>query len=99
MKKTLLAAVSISVAAFAYANTKPSDSSELVNQQCKISAEAVSTLKGLRYGNASIRKDVSSLINTHLKTPENREVAQKALNLMVDDKSIDIATLESKYCS
>ena len=99
MKKTLLAAVSISVAAFAYANTKPSDSSELVNQQCKISAEAVSTLKGLRYGNASIRKDVSSLINTHLKTPENREVAQKALNLMVDDKSIDIAILESKYCS
>ena len=99
MKKTLLAAVSISVAAFAYANTKPSDSSELVNQQCKISAEAVSTLKGLRYGNASIRKDVSSLINAHLKTPENREVAQKALNLMVDDKSIDIAILESKYCS
>jgi hypothetical protein len=99
MKKTLLAAVSISVAAFAYANTKPSDSSELVNQQCKISAEAVSTLKGLRYGNASIRKDVSSLINNHLKTPENREVAQKALNLMVDDKSVDVATLESKYCS
>jgi len=99
MKKTLLAVVSISVAAFAYANTQPSDSSELVNQQCKISAEAVTTLKGLRYGNASIRKDVSSLINTHLKTPENREVAQKALNRMVDDKSIDVATLESKYCS
>ena len=99
MKKTLLAAVSISVAAFAYANTKPSDSSELVNQQCKISAEAVITLKGLRYGNASIRKDVSSLINNHLKTQENRDVAQKALNLMVDDKSIDVATLESKYCS
>ncbi|MEI6612320.1 hypothetical protein [Polynucleobacter sp.] len=99
MKKTLLAAVSISVAAFAYANTKPSDSSELVNQQCKISAEAVTTLKGLRYGNASIRKDVSSLINNHLKTQENRDVAQKALNLMVDDKSIDVATLESKYCS
>jgi len=99
MKKTLLAAVSISVAAFAYANTKPSDSSELVNQQCKISAEAVTTLKGLRYGNASIRKDVSSLINNHLKTQENRDVAQKALNLMVDDKSTDVATLESKYCS
>jgi hypothetical protein len=99
MKKTLLALVSISVAAFAYANTKPSDSSELVNQQCKISAEAVSTLKGLRYGNTSIRKDVSSLINTHLKTQENRDVAQKTLNLMVDDKSIDVATLEGKYCS
>ena len=99
MKKTLLAAISISVAAFAYANTKPSDSSELVNQQCKISAEAVSTLKGLRYGNTSIRKDVSSLINNHLKTQENREVAQRALNLMVDDKSMDVATLENKYCS
>ena len=99
MKKTLLALVSISVAAFAYANTKPSDSSELVNQQCKISAEAVSTLKSLRYGNTSIRKDVSSLINTHLKTQENRDVAQKTLNLMVDDKSIDAATLEGKYCS
>jgi len=99
MKKTLLAVVSISVAAFAYANTKPSDSSELVNQQCKISAEAVSTLKGLRYGNTSIRKDVSSLINTHLKTQENRDTAQKALNLMVDDKAADVATLEGKYCS
>lgn len=99
MKKTLLAAVSISVAAFAYANTKSSDSSELVNQQCKISAEAVSTLKGLRYGNTSIRKDVSTLINMHLKTQENRDVAQKALNLMVDDKATDVATLEGKYCS
>ena len=99
MKKTLLALVSISVAAFAYANTKTSDSSELVNQQCKISAEAVSTLKGLRYGNTSIRKDVSSLINTHLKTQENRDMAQKALNMMVDDKSTDVATLEGKYCS
>ena len=99
MKKTLLAVACISVAAFAYANTKTSDSSELVNQQCKISAEAVSTLKGLRYGNTSIRKDVSSLINAHLKTQENRDVAQKALNLMVDDKSTDIATLEGKYCS
>jgi hypothetical protein len=87
MKKTLLAAVSISVAAFAYANTKPSDSSELVNQQCKISAEAVSTLKGLRYGNTSIRKDVSTLI------------AQRTLNLMVDDKSSDVRSLEGKYCS
>jgi hypothetical protein len=99
MKKTLLAAVSISVAAFAYANTKPSDSSELVNQQCKISAEAVSTLKGLRYGNTSIRKDVSTLINSSLKTPENRDLAQKTLNLMVDDKSSDVRSLEGKYCS
>ncbi len=99
MKKTLLAAVSISVAAFAYANTKPSDSSELVNQQCKISAEAVSTLKGLRYGNTSIRKDVSTLINASLKTPENRDLAQKTLNLMVDDKLSDVRSLESKYCS
>lgn len=99
MKKTLLAAVSISVAAFAYANTKPSDSSELVNQQCKISAEAVSTLKGLRYGNTSIRKDASTLINASLKTPENRDLAQKTLNLMVDDKSSDVRSLEGKYCS
>ena len=98
MKKTLLAVVSISVAAFAYANTV-SDSSALVNQQCKISAEAVSTLKGLRYGNASIRKDVSSLINNHLKTQENRDLAQKALNLMVDDRSTNVVTLEGKYCS
>ena len=99
MKKTLLAAVSISVAAFAYANTQLSDSSELVNQQCKISAEAVSTLKGLRYGNTSIRKDVSALINASLKTTENRDLAQKTLNLMVDDKSTDVRSLEGKYCS
>ena len=99
MKKSLLAVVSISVAAFAYANTKSSDSSALVNQQCQISAQAVSTLKGLRYGNTSIKKDVSSLINNHLKMPENREVAQKALILMIDDKSTDVATLEGKYCS
>jgi len=99
MKKTLLAAVSISVAALAYANTVPSDSSELVNQQCKISAEAVSTLKGLRYGNTSIRKDVSTLINASLKTPENRDLAQKTLNLMVDDKASDVRSLEGKYCS
>ena len=98
MKKTLLVAVSISVAAFAYANTV-SDSSALVNQQCKISAEAVSTLKSLRYGNTSIKKDVSSLINAHLKAPENREVAQRALILMIDDKSTDVGTLEGKYCS
>ena len=98
MKKTLLAVVSISVAAFAYANTV-SDSSALVNQQCKISAEAVSTLKGWRYGNTSIKKDVSSLINAHLKAPENREVAQKALIMMIDDKSTDVGTLEGKYCS
>jgi hypothetical protein len=99
MKKTLLAVVSISVAAFAYANTKPSDSSELIHQQCKISAEAVSTLKGLRYGNTSIRKDVSTLINASLKTSENRDLAQKTLNLMVDDKTSDVRSLEGKYCS
>lgn len=98
MKKTLLAVASISVAAFAYANTS-SDSSELVSQQCKISAEAVSTLKGLRYGNTSIRKDVATLINASLKTPENRELAQKTLNLMVDDKATDTRGLEGKYCS
>jgi len=99
MKKHLLAAVSISIAAFAYANTKPSDSSELINQQCKISAEAVSTLKGLRYGNTSIRKDVTVLINASLKTSENRDQAQKTLNLMVDDKTTDVIGLEGKYCS
>ena len=99
MKKSLLAVLSISVAAFAYANTKSSDSSALVKQQCQISAQAVSTLKGLRYGNTSIKKDVSSLINNHLKTPENREMAQKTLIQMIDDKSTDIATLEGKYCS
>ncbi|MBU3607124.1 VWA domain-containing protein [Polynucleobacter nymphae] len=99
MKKSLLAVVSISVAAFAYANTMPSDSSALVNQQCQISAQAVSALKALRYGNTSIKKDVSSLINNHLKTPENREIVQKALILMIDDKSTDVATLEGKYCS
>lgn len=98
MKKFSLVVASISVAAFAYANTV-TDPSELVNQQCKISAEAVSTLKGLRYGNTSIRKDVASMINHHLKTQENRDLAQKALNLMVDDRSTDIATLEGKYCS
>jgi hypothetical protein len=98
MKKYILAVVSISVAAIAYANTV-TDSSALVNQQCKISAEAVSTLKGLRYGNTAIRKDVGSLINHHLKTQENRDMAQKTLNLMVDEKATDIAVLESKYCS
>lgn len=98
MKKTLLAAAAISVAAFAYANTA-SDSSALVSQQCKISAEAVSTLKTLQYGNTSIRKDVASLIDRHLKTQENRDLAHKKLNLMVDDKTIDAATLEGKYCS
>ena len=99
MKKTLLAVATISVAAFAYANTQPSDSAELIHQQCKLSAEAVSTLKGLRYGNTSIRKDVSTLINASLKTSENRELAQKTLNLMVDDRSIDASSLEGKYCS
>jgi flagellar motor component MotA len=98
MKKTLLAAASISIAAFAYANTV-SDSSELVNQQCKISAEAVSTLKNLQYGNTSIRKDVANLIDRHLKTQENRDLAHKTLNLMVDDKSLDANSLEKKYCS
>ena len=98
MKKTLLAVATISVAAFAYANTT-SDSSALINQQCKISAEAVSTLKGLRYGNTSIRKDVATLINHHLKTQENRDMAQKTLNQMVDDKTIDASALEGKYCS
>lgn len=99
MKKTLLAVVSISIAAFAYAKSSATDSSALVQQQCKISAEAVSTLKGLRYGNTSIRKDVASLINQSLKTPENREIAHKTLNQMVDDKVSDVRTLEGKYCS
>lgn len=99
MKKTLLAGATISLAAFAYASTSSSDSSALVSQQCKISAEAVSTLKGLQYGNTSIRKDVASLIDRHLKTPENKEAAYKKLNLMVDDKSSNAAALESKYCS
>lgn len=99
MKKILLAVVSISIAAFAYAKSSATDSTALVLQQCKISAEAVSTLKGLRYGNASIRKDVSTLINQSLKTPENRELAQKTLNLMVDDRVSDVRTLEGKYCS
>ena len=99
MKKTLIAVVSITVAAFAYAKSSATDSSALVLQQCKISAEAVSTLKGLRYGNTSIRKDVSTLINQSLKTHENREIAQKTLNLMVDDRVSDVRTLEGKYCS
>jgi hypothetical protein len=99
MKKTLLAILTISIAAFAYAQSSATDSSALVLQQCKISAEAVSTLKGLRYGNTSIRKDVSTLINQSLKTPENREIAQKTLNLMVDDSVSDVRTLEGKYCS
>jgi hypothetical protein len=98
MKKTLLAAVSISVAALAYANTS-SDSSELLSQQCKISAEAVSTLKGLRYGNTAIRKDVSSLINLSLKVQENKDAAQMTLNQMVDDQANSTSALEAKYCS
>jgi ABC-type transporter MlaC component len=89
MKKTLLAVASISVAAFAYANTS-SDSSELVSQQCKISAEAVSTLKSLRYGNTSIRKDVAGLI---------KDAAQMTLNRMVDDQVNSASALEAKYCS
>ncbi|HBK43284.1 MULTISPECIES: hypothetical protein [unclassified Polynucleobacter] len=98
MKKTLLAVVSISVAAFAYANTS-SDSSELVSQQCKISAEAVSTLKELRYGNTSIRKDVSSLINVNLRVQENKDAAKITLNQMVDDQVSSASALEAKYCS
>lgn len=98
MKKTLLAVASISLAAFAYANTS-SDSSALVSEQCKISAEAVSTLKGLRYGNTSIRKDVASLININLKVQENREAAQQTLNRMVDDRVSTASELEAKYCS
>lgn len=98
MKKTLLAIASISIAAFAYANTS-SDSSELVSQQCKISAEAVSTLKGLRYGNTSIRKDVVGLINVNLKVQENKDAAQVTLNRMVDDRVNTVLALEAKYCT
>ncbi len=98
MKKALLAITSISVAAFAYANSS-TDSVELVNQQCKISAEAVSTLKGLRYGNTSIRKDVATLINVNLKVQENKEAAAKTLNRMVDDSVTTASALEAKYCS
>ena len=98
MKKTLLAVASISVAAFAYTNTS-SDSSELVSQQCKISAEAVSTLKDLRYGNTAIRKDVAGLINLNLKVQENKDAAQMTLNRMVDDQVNSASALEAKYCS
>ena len=98
MKKTLLAGVCISVAAFAYANTT-SDSSALMTQQCKISAETVATLKNLQYGNTAIRKDVASLIFATLKVEENRESAQKTMNLMVDDKAKEAGALEQKYCS
>lgn len=98
MKKTLLAGVCVSVAAFAYANTT-TDSSALMTQQCKISAETVATLKNLQYGNTAIRKDVASLISATLKVQDNREVAQKAMNQMVDDKAKDASTLEMKYCS
>ena len=98
MKKTLLAGISISIAAFAYANSA-SDSTELVSQQCKISAEAVSTLKGLRYGNTSIRKDVSGLINLSLKVQENKDAAQLTLNRMVDDPINSASALQTKYCS
>jgi hypothetical protein len=98
MKKPLLAVACICIAAFAYANNI-SDSAELVTQQCKISAEAVGTLKHLRYGNTAIRKDVGTLINQSLKTAENREIAYKTLNQMVDDKLSDVRSLEGKYCS
>ena len=98
MKKSLLAVASISVAALAYANSS-SDSSELVSQQCKISAEAVSTLKDLRYCNTSIRKDVAGLINLNLKAQENKEAAEVTLNRMVDDLVNSASALEAKYCS
>ena len=98
MKKTLLTGVCISVVALAYANAI-SDSSALMAQQCKISAETVATLKNLQYGNTAIRKDVTSLISATLKVQDNRELAQKAMNLMVDDKAKDASTLEMKYCS
>jgi hypothetical protein len=42
---------------------------------------------------------VTNLIDRHLKTQENRDVAHKKLNLMVDDKSTDAGVLEVKYCS
>jgi hypothetical protein len=71
----------------------------LVSQQCKISAEAVSTLKDLRYGNTSIRKDVSGLINVSLKAQENKDAAQLTLNRMVDDQVNSASALEAKYCS
>lgn len=90
MKKTLLATVTISVTAFAYASTS-SDSSALVSQQCKLSAEAASSLKSLQYGNTSIRKDVSSLIDRHLKTQENRDI-----NGQKPSKSKAIETEERK---
>jgi peptidoglycan hydrolase CwlO-like protein len=98
MKKTLLAGLCVSVAAIAFANTV-SDSSALMAQQCKISAETVATLKNLQYGNTAIRKDVASLISATLKVQENRDDAQKAMNRMVDDKAKDASTLEMKYCS
>ncbi len=98
MKKTLLAITSISIAAFAYANSS-NDSAALVNQQCKISAEAVSTLKELRYGNTSIRKDVASLINVNLKVAENKAAAAQTLNRMIDDSVTTASVLEAKYCS
>jgi hypothetical protein len=53
----------------------------------------------LRYGNTAIRKDVANLINQSLKTLENRQIANKTLNQMVDDKASDIRILEEKYCS
>lgn len=98
MKKTILVAVCVSVAAFAYANTT-TDSSALMTEQCKISAETVATLKNLQYGNTAIRKEVAGLISATLKVQENRESAQKAMNRMVDDRAKDVSTLEMKYCS
>jgi hypothetical protein len=71
----------------------------LVSEQCKISAEAVSTLKGLRYGNTSIRKGVAGLINLNLKVQENKDAAQMTLNRMVDDQVNSASALEAKYCS
>ncbi|SNX28645.1 hypothetical protein SAMN06295945_0984 [Polynucleobacter meluiroseus] len=98
MKKLILLIVSISVAAIAYANTS-GDSRELISQQCQISAEAVVTMKSLQYGNTSIRKDVSSLIQQSLKSPENREAAQVILTRMIDDRLTSAQSLSNKYCS
>lgn len=98
MKKTILLLVSISIAAFAYANTA-SDPRDSITQQCKISAEGVSALKELRYGNTAIRKEVGSLIKISLKSEENREAAEQTLNQMIDDKISATPDLQIKYCS
>jgi hypothetical protein len=98
MKKIILLFASILIAAFAYANTV-SDSQALISQQCKISAEGVSTLKELRYGNTAIRKEVGSLIQISLKSEENKAAAEEKLNQMIDDKTTATADLQAKFCS